>query len=45
MHSVSDDAACQIGSDLLLNSKSRVLEVRRGSTLIFHVAKADDPKR
>jgi len=41
MQSASDDGACEIGSELLLSSESQTLEVWRGSTLIFRIAKAE----
>ena len=41
MESTSEDAACEIGSELLLESSCQVLEVWCGSTLIFRVAKVD----
>ena len=42
MDSASEDAACEVGSELLLESTCHVLEVWRGSTLVFRVAKVDD---
>jgi hypothetical protein len=40
MQSASEDGACEIGSELLVSSECRTLEVWRGSVLIFRVVKA-----
>jgi hypothetical protein len=43
--SLSDDEACELGTELLLRSKSNVLEIWRGSTMIFRVTKVDREHR
>ena len=45
MESPSEDEACEIGSELLLKSEFNVLEIWRGSTMIFRVAKVDRERR
>ena len=45
MESPSDDEACEIGSELLLRSEFNVLEIWRGSAMIFRVAKVDRDRR
>ena len=45
MESRSDDEACETGSELLLRSESNILEIWRGSTMIFRVAKVDRERR
>jgi len=45
LDSPSDDKACEVGSELLQRSESNVLEIWRGRTMIFRVAKADREPR
>ena len=45
MDSRSDDEACEIGSELLTRSEFNVIEIWRGSTMIFRVAKVDRERR
>ena len=41
----SDDDACEIATDLLLESDSRIIEVWRGKWMIYRVSKVDQAER
>ena len=41
----SEDEACDIGSEMLLGSEFDVLEVWRGTTMIYRVIKVDRDSR
>ena len=40
LRSPSDDAACELASDLLSRSESSFVEVRKGTKLIFQIGRA-----